>query len=63
MVDSTTPFCTALETVRNDAVESTICRRNGSQIARLNWRLHGVRDACGSQAAAAANGRFERIFV
>eukprot|EP00974_Lingulodinium_polyedra_P066958 6479755-Lingulodinium_polyedra.AAC.1 len=34
MVDSTASLCTVLETVLNDAVESTVCRLSGSQIAR-----------------------------
>eukprot|EP00974_Lingulodinium_polyedra_P098759 9572632-Lingulodinium_polyedra.AAC.1 len=35
MVDSTASLCTVSNTERNDAVESTICRRSGSQIARV----------------------------
>eukprot|EP00974_Lingulodinium_polyedra_P045216 4336243-Lingulodinium_polyedra.AAC.1 len=31
--------------------------------ANKNWCLHGACDACDLQAAAAANGRFDRIFA
>eukprot|EP00974_Lingulodinium_polyedra_P105321 10198519-Lingulodinium_polyedra.AAC.1 len=34
-VDLAASFCAVFETARNDAVESTICRRCGSQIARV----------------------------
>eukprot|EP00974_Lingulodinium_polyedra_P128502 11206321-Lingulodinium_polyedra.AAC.1 len=58
------------KTVHDDAVESTVSRHNGSQIARLaysmqhqNWCLHGVREACGSRAAVPAYGRFDRIIA
>eukprot|EP00974_Lingulodinium_polyedra_P079659 7714901-Lingulodinium_polyedra.AAC.1 len=34
-VDSIASLCTACKTVRNDAVESIVCHRSGSQIARL----------------------------
>eukprot|EP00974_Lingulodinium_polyedra_P080246 7773977-Lingulodinium_polyedra.AAC.1 len=34
-VDSITSLCTVCNTVRNDAVESIVCHRSGSQIARL----------------------------
>eukprot|EP00974_Lingulodinium_polyedra_P128772 11207431-Lingulodinium_polyedra.AAC.1 len=33
-VDSTASLRTVLKTMHNDAVESTVCRRNGSRIAR-----------------------------
>eukprot|EP00974_Lingulodinium_polyedra_P124156 11189491-Lingulodinium_polyedra.AAC.1 len=34
-VDSAASLSSVFETVRNDALESTACRRSGSQIARL----------------------------
>eukprot|EP00974_Lingulodinium_polyedra_P069356 6715429-Lingulodinium_polyedra.AAC.1 len=39
-IDSTASLRTVLQTVHNDAIKSTVCRRNGSQIARL---AHTVR--------------------
>eukprot|EP00974_Lingulodinium_polyedra_P117273 11162601-Lingulodinium_polyedra.AAC.1 len=33
-VDSTASLCMVSRTVRNDAVESMVCRHGGSQIAR-----------------------------
>eukprot|EP00974_Lingulodinium_polyedra_P129987 11212120-Lingulodinium_polyedra.AAC.1 len=41
-VDSTASLCSVCKTLRGDAVESTVCRRSGSLIARLTWCLHGV---------------------
>eukprot|EP00974_Lingulodinium_polyedra_P014334 1389463-Lingulodinium_polyedra.AAC.1 len=35
VVDSAASLCTVFKTVRNDAVESTVCRHSGSQIARV----------------------------
>eukprot|EP00974_Lingulodinium_polyedra_P023399 2260045-Lingulodinium_polyedra.AAC.1 len=35
IIDSTASLCTVFKTVRNDAVESIICRRGGSQTARV----------------------------
>eukprot|EP00974_Lingulodinium_polyedra_P002250 209697-Lingulodinium_polyedra.AAC.1 len=56
--------------LRKDAVGSTVRRRNGLQNARRarhanasSWCSHGVCDARVLQAAAAANGRFDRIFA
>eukprot|EP00974_Lingulodinium_polyedra_P026167 2526237-Lingulodinium_polyedra.AAC.1 len=59
-VDSTVSLCTVVETVRNDAVDSSVCRCSGSQIRRLlrsmrtpvlvfAWSARGVRLAsrCG----------------
>eukprot|EP00974_Lingulodinium_polyedra_P133626 11226380-Lingulodinium_polyedra.AAC.1 len=54
-VDSTASLCSVLQTLRNDAVESTVCRFSGSQIARFaramqtqtkGVRMVGVCDAC-----------------
>eukprot|EP00974_Lingulodinium_polyedra_P105621 10225469-Lingulodinium_polyedra.AAC.1 len=44
-VDSTASLCTVSKTVHNDAVESTVCRHGGSQIARVfhaNRCSHGA---------------------
>eukprot|EP00974_Lingulodinium_polyedra_P053779 5168061-Lingulodinium_polyedra.AAC.1 len=53
-VDSTATLCTVVETVRNDAVESAVCHRNGSQIARVTHSMRtpcfGVRMECASRA-------------
>eukprot|EP00974_Lingulodinium_polyedra_P033446 3215588-Lingulodinium_polyedra.AAC.1 len=34
-VDSSASFCSVLQTLRNDAIESIVRRRSGSQIARV----------------------------
>eukprot|EP00974_Lingulodinium_polyedra_P001318 126292-Lingulodinium_polyedra.AAC.1 len=34
-VDSTASLCSILHTLRNDVVESTVCRHSGLQIARF----------------------------
>eukprot|EP00974_Lingulodinium_polyedra_P028009 2705313-Lingulodinium_polyedra.AAC.1 len=39
MVDSTASLRRVFETVHNDAVELTVCRYNGPQIARLTHSM------------------------
>eukprot|EP00974_Lingulodinium_polyedra_P097915 9492126-Lingulodinium_polyedra.AAC.1 len=50
MVDSTAPLCTVTKTVHNVAAESIVCRRSGSQIARVAHAMQtlktGVRMVC-----------------
>eukprot|EP00974_Lingulodinium_polyedra_P081860 7925895-Lingulodinium_polyedra.AAC.1 len=45
-VDSAASLCTVLKTVHNDAVESTVCRRSGSRIARLARSMQTPKLAC-----------------
>eukprot|EP00974_Lingulodinium_polyedra_P113763 11015314-Lingulodinium_polyedra.AAC.1 len=55
MVDSTASLCTVLETVHNDAVESTVCRLSGSQRVPCEQWFAWSACACDLRAAVAAD--------
>eukprot|EP00974_Lingulodinium_polyedra_P104687 10136171-Lingulodinium_polyedra.AAC.1 len=45
-VDSTAPLRTVSKAVRDDAVDSIVCRHGGPQIARARFMRTGVRVEC-----------------
>eukprot|EP00974_Lingulodinium_polyedra_P067146 6497851-Lingulodinium_polyedra.AAC.1 len=59
MFDSAAPLCTVLKPVHNDAVESIICCRSGSQTARVAHAM--LTPVCGVRVVCAMRAVYEPL--